>query len=372
MSSNSTALRVSAADAAVTVITTDAAVADWLTNYLGSWWTVRGLPSIDGESGAPLLSCSLDADAYRSVYEYVQRQPNHVVEFARKPVRVAIEADAIQAVDAAEQVAYHTMGGQQVTLLAADSLGLCLAAARIVRELIRVQLEADGWAILHASAVVRDDLAVLTVGPKRAGKTTTALVLADDGWQLLANDRVFLHPATLAVLPWPAAAALGIGLLHAHGLLSGVRERLNGGHRLHPTVEPSVVAAISKGKVDGIFDEYGKELKPQFFPHQLVEWLNLHLARSATAGRLLFPRIDPAGKPRLAPAPRSLVNADFFDPTDDDRYPDFLQLARITPEQRQQLWVHARHRAETLPRSSVLLNHDTARSRKLLADLTTT
>ncbi|MGH3904968.1 MAG: hypothetical protein ACRDTE_12365, partial [Pseudonocardiaceae bacterium] len=328
--------------------------------------------TVTGELGAPLLHCSLDEAGYRSAHEHVQRQPHHVVEFARKPVQVAVGADAIRAVDPAEQVAYHTAGGQQVTLVAAESLGLCLAAARIARELVRVQLEADGWAILHASAVVRDDIAVLTVGPKRAGKTTTALLLAGDGWQLLANDRVFLCPATLAVLPWPAAAALGIGLLHAHGLLGGVRERLSSGHRLHPTVDPQVVAAISEGKVDPVIDKHGKELKSQFFPHQLVDWLGLRLARSATAGQLLSPRIDPAGKPGLEPAPRSLDSTDFFDPDDDDRYPDFLGLARISPEQRHQLWVHVRHHAETLPHRGVLLNHDAAQSRRLLAGLTTT
>lgn len=363
-------LHIGAGDALTTVITTETAAADWLINYLGCWWTVREPPTTEGVSDAPVLRCSLDPAAYQAAHQYVHRQPYQIVEFARKPIQVVSRRGAIHAVDPGEQVAYHTMGDQQVTLVAADSLGLCLAAARVARELVRVQLEADGWAILHASAVVRNDTALLTVGPKGAGKTTTALLLASDGWQLLANDRVFIHPARLVLLPWPAAAALGIGLLHAHGLLDGVRERLNTGHRLHPTVNPTVVAAISEGSVDTLVDLHGKELKPQFFPHQLVDWLGLRLARSATAGQLLFPHIDPTQQPGLAPAPRSLASTDFFDPADDDRYPDFLRLARIRPEQRHQMWVHVRQRVETLPHRGVLLNHDTARSRQLLSMIT--
>ncbi|MPZ65236.1 MAG: hypothetical protein GEU83_06850 [Pseudonocardiaceae bacterium] len=153
-------------------------------------------------------------------------------------------------------------GRRHVTLTAADTTGLCLAAARLARELIRVQLEAAGWAILHASAAVRDGAAVITLGPKAAGKTTTALLLTRAGWQLLANDRVFCHPSTLALLPWPSAAALGIGLLHAHGLLTGVRERLDAGHQLHPTVDPAVVDAVLAGCTAPLVDDAGKELDP--------------------------------------------------------------------------------------------------------------
>lgn len=365
------ALRISAADAVVTVLTTEAAVADWLNSYLGSWWTVQELPTSDELPDAPRLHCSLDPAAYRSAHEHVHRQPHHVVEFARNPVLVVSQSEAVHAIDPAEQVAYHTAqnGVRQISLVAAETLGLCLAAARVARELVRVELETGGWSILHASAVVRDNAALLSVGPKGAGKTTAALLLARAGWQLLANDRVFLQPTTLAVLPWPSAAALGIGLLHAHGLLEGVRSRLATGHQLHPTVSPAVVAAISAGRIDALIDEHGKELKPQFFPHQLVDWLGLPLARYAIASQLLFPHIELAGQPDLKPAPRSLASDDFFDPASDDRYPDFLRLARISPEQRHRMWLRVRQRVESLPHRGVLLNHDTARSRQMLAML---
>lgn len=365
------AMQVSVADAAVTVITTEPTVRDWLTSYLGSWWTVRELPTTDGVLSAPVLRCSLDPAGYQSAHNHIQRQPHQVVEFARKPIQVASRSNGVHAIDPGERVAYHaTCEAGQVDLIAVEPIGLCLAAARIARELVRVQLEADGWSILHASAVVQEDSALLTLGAKGAGKTTVALLLSSDGWRLLANDRVFIHPAALALLPWPSAAALGIGLLHAHGLLGKVRERITLGHQLHPTVAPTVVTAISDGRTEALIDEHGKELKPQFFPHQLVDWLGLRLARSATAGQLLFPRIAPTGQPELKPAARTLTDTDFFDPAGDDRYPDFLGLARISPEQRHQMWARISHRVESLPHQGVLLNHDSAQSRQLLATLT--
>ncbi|WP_244189704.1 hypothetical protein [Streptomyces incarnatus] len=53
--------------------------------------------------------------------------------------------------------------------------------------MIRASLLRDGWTLLQASGVVRDDRALLTFGSKGAGKTTTALLLASRGAQLLAN-----------------------------------------------------------------------------------------------------------------------------------------------------------------------------------------
>lgn len=220
---------------------------------------------------------------------------------------------------------------------------------------------------MHASATVRDDNATMALGPKGAGKTTTALLLTARGQQLLANDRVFLHPATLALLPWPAAAALGLGLLHAHGFLDGVRARLAAGQHLHPTVDPAVTLAILNGRTNPLCDSRGRELKTQLFPHQLIDWLGLQLARSATATALIFPRLDPDGEPRLDPETRTLTTSDFFDPDHDDRYPDFLRLTRITPEHRRQTWARTCGALATVPHHSVVLTHDTTRSRQLLA-----
>jgi len=365
-------VRVSAGPAIVEVIADDEAVTNWITQYFGSWWAVQPTARRSAaELGGPVLHCRIHPDSYTATQDSLGSRMHRVVEFARKPLQVA--DGAICAVDPAEQVAYHTdVGRTRIALIATGSLGLCLAAARITRELIRVQLEAEGWVILHASAAVRDGNAVLALGSKGAGKTTSALLLTAHGHQLLANDRVFLHPTTRALLPWPAAAALGLGLLHTHGLLEGVRTRLAAGQHLHPTVDPAVTTAILDGRTSPLRDPDGRELKPQLFPHQLVDWLGLRLARSAVATTLLFPHVDPDSEPGITPETRSLTSADFFDADNDDRYPDFLCLARITPEHRNQIWTQTRETLATLPQHSVVLNHDTARSGQLLATIPVT
>ncbi len=366
----SRAVRVTTGDAACLVISEHPAVLDWITMYLGSWWTVAPTRATSGDPEDVVLRCRLDPEAHRQAGAAVHDQPHRVVEFARKPVQVVDDCADVRAVSIDEQVAYHvTAEGRDVTLIAADFLGLRLAAARIARELIRVQLEAAGWVILHASAAVGDGHAFLALGGKGAGKTTTALLLAGHGLTLLSNDRVFLHPDTLALLPWPSAAALGLGLLRAHGLLDGVRARLVAGERLHPTVDPRVTAAILHGHDTPLIDNGGKELKPQFFPHQLVDWLGLRLARSAVAGRLLFPHVSPTTQPALRPTEQTLTDSDFFDPDSDDRYPDFLHLSRTTPKRRHELWAQTRQDLATLPRSSVALNYDTAAAQRILSPL---
>ncbi|MDQ2880642.1 MAG: hypothetical protein M3Y48_05110 [Actinomycetota bacterium] len=359
------AVQVSAGPATVLVTSDDPAVTDWITQYLGCWWLVRPTVPTTKASG-PVLRCQIHPARFAAAQGSLSTQAHRVIEFARNPIHVA--DDTVCAVDSTEQVAYHSDASRtRLTLIANGSLGLCLAAARITRELIRAQLEADGWAIMHASATVRDNNATLALGPKGAGKTTTALLLTAQGQQLLANDRVFLHPATLALLPWPAAAALGLGLLHAHGFLDGVRARLAAGQHLHPTVDPAVTVAILNGRTDPLRDSQGRELKTQLFPHQLTDWLGLRLARSATAAALIFPRMNPAGEPRIDPQSRALTTSDFFDPDHDDRYPDFLRLTRITPEHRHQTWARTREALATIPHHSVVLTHDTTRSGQLLA-----
>lgn len=353
---------------ATALVTSDTpAVTDWITQYFGCWWTVRPTTPEVG-TRCPVLHCQINADRFAAAQDNLSTRAHRIIEFARKPLQVVDNTDnTVYAVDPTEQVVYHTDTGRtHLSLTATASLGLCLAAARITRELIRAQLEADGWAILHASATVRDDNAILALGPKGAGKTTTALLLATQGHQLLANDRVFLYAATRALLPWPAAAALGLGLLHAHGLLDGVRARLTAGQHLHPTVDSAVITAILNGDTGPLRDPHGRELKTQLFPHQLTEWLGLKLACSATATALIFPRLDPDGEPSLDPPQRTVTTSDFFDPDHDDRYPDFLRLTQITPEHRHQIWARTRDALATVPHHSIVLTHDTTRSRQLL------
>jgi hypothetical protein len=72
-------------------------------------------------------------------------------------------------------------------------------------------------AVLHAAAMARGGSAVLIAGGRGAGKSTTAALLLERGWQYLSDEFAPLHLATLAVRPCPlplrlrseAAATLG-------------------------------------------------------------------------------------------------------------------------------------------------------------------
>src|SRR5690606_31123874 len=161
------------------------------------------------------------------------------------------------------------------------------ATARLAREMLRGLLLRDGWAVLHASAVVAEDgRTVLTLGRKGAGKTTTALALAGrHGCGLLANDRVFVRAndrGGVDVLPWPSAAALGLGLLDALGWFEICRERLQAGEALHPTQDGRVTEALLAGRREPLWAG-GKELKVQVFPDQFPGWFGVPLAAEGQA-----------------------------------------------------------------------------------------
>ncbi|MES4906161.1 MULTISPECIES: hypothetical protein [unclassified Streptomyces] len=203
---------------------------------------------------------------------------------------------SITGVSPAEGLAYRSeQFGGHVTLSGRTAQPLALAAARIAREMIRASPLRDGWTLLHASAVVCDDRALLAFGSKGAGKTTTALLLASRDALLLANDRVFVKVVgdELRVLPWPSAAAIGLGLLDALGLYDVVRDRLQAGEQLHPTQHQDVTDALRRREPLG--EPGGKrEMKVQVFPDQFATWFGMELATGGHAAALLFPRIDPA------------------------------------------------------------------------------
>ncbi|RKN59694.1 hypothetical protein D7231_34025 [Streptomyces klenkii] len=233
----------------------------------------------------------------------------------------------------------------------------------------RSSLLADGWLILHVSAVTRDGEAVLTLGGKGAGKTTTALLLAGEGWGLLANDRVFVRAesdgGTVRVLPWPSAAAIGLGLLDALGLYDQVRSRLMSGDRLHPTQHTRVTDALLKGDRSPLWKPSGTEMKPQFFPDQLTTWLALPLVTEGVAARFLFPHITPNASPARLQDDRPLTDADFFTAASEDRYPDIFDLlppeAATAPSPTRELLA-------ALPRRVITLGHGVKANAAFLAE----
>ncbi|MFJ7129633.1 hypothetical protein [Streptomyces sp. NPDC098101] len=360
-----TATRIATADGqAVTVTSHSAAVTDWATRYFGSWWNAA--PAEPPISGA-LVSADVDPDAYEDMAaDGDLGQGAAEADYAGSPMLHTRHTDgSVTAVQSGERLAYRWSPSlRRLRIVGNDETAVATAAARLAREIVRGMLLVEGWRILHASAVTRDDGAtLLTLGDKGAGKTTTAFLLARAGWRLLANDRVFVRPEQgyVRVLPWPSAAACGFGLLDALGLFESVADRLRAGELMHPTQDQRVTDALLAGRREPLWRANGKEMKPQFFPDQLDTWLGMTLATEGRAAGLLFPQITPGGEPRLLDEPRRLGEADFFTAGTEDRYPDVFGLLPMTGGS-----VGLADRLTALPHQALTLGHDTSANAALL------
>ncbi|WP_405797927.1 hypothetical protein [Streptomyces sp. NBC_01506] len=373
------ATRLDAATAAVTVLSNRAEVTDWALRYFGPWWNATSADAAALRVG-PVVIADVEPADYEEITRLVHDgRPTEEVDYAKHTMLVAHDGEDIIATSPEEGIAYRsTPVSGRLVLAGADARALALAAARLARESIRGQLLRDGWAVLHASAVVRegDSATVLTFGDKGAGKTTTALLLASHGWQLLANDRVLVRPAgarDVQVLPWPSAAALGLGLLHSLGWDVRAREYLRAGAGFHPTQHESVTEALLAGDHTPLWDGKGKERKVQVCPDQFPALFEVPLATGGRAAALLFPQVDADAAPGVVDAVRALGEADFMSGATEDRYPDVFGLAQgVDGGGRDSVRTEVALRLAALPHHAVRLNHDIPAGAALLGKVADT
>ncbi|MEV6780384.1 hypothetical protein [Streptomyces syringium] len=348
-----TATRIATAAQATTVTSNRTVVTEWALRYFGLWWNATNATADD----APQVIADVNPDKVTEIAQRVADGSGEETVYANSAMILARGDDGtVFASQPDDKLVYRAEPGGPLRVYGCEDVPVALAAARLAREVVRGQLLADGWSILHASAVVRDGQTVLTLGDKGAGKTTTALLLARAGWQLLANDRVFIRPDgdRLLVLPWPSAAAIGLGLLDALGWYDQVRDRVQRGERLHPTQHRKVTDALHSGSRVPLWKESGKELKPQFFPDQLATWLGLTLATEGHAARILLPRITPGAEPAVLNEDRRVRAGDFFTVSTEDRYPDVFGLLPADIPGSEPLL----ERLGELPRHTLALGHD--------------
>ncbi|MGH3871568.1 MAG: hypothetical protein ACRDSR_08665 [Pseudonocardiaceae bacterium] len=235
MSEPVTATRIGAAAASATVVSHTRAVTAWALRYFGPWWNAVEVPSPGGDDagGGPVVAAEVDPGRYAGLAARVTGGSYEETVYARSPILVARGHDgSVHVLSPTQGLAYRTEAGSvRILIVGVNEEPVSTAAARLAREAVRSVLHRDGWTLLHASAVARHGRAVLAFGNKGAGKTTTALLLARHcGWELLANDRVFVRAGLggVQILPWPAAAAVGLGLLDALGLYDLARDRVPG------------------------------------------------------------------------------------------------------------------------------------------------
>ncbi|MEV7084993.1 hypothetical protein AB0O07_03665 [Streptomyces sp. NPDC093085] len=367
------ATRLEAAAAAVTVLSNRPEVTVWALRYFGPWWNAASVAADAVPSGAVVV-----ADVEPAGYEEVARivhdgRPTEAVTYAKHPLVVARDGEDVIAASPREGIAYRsTPSSGRLVLAGTDAQPLALAAARLAREAIRGQLLRDGWAVLHSSAVVRPDdgAALLAFGGKGAGKTATALLLASRGWQLLANDRVLVRPSGergVEAVPWPSAAAIGLGLLRSLGWDVIARGYLRAGGRFHPTQHASVTRALLSGHHTPLWDGRERERKVQVFPDQFPGLFGVDLATGGQVAGLLFPQVDSGGVPGAGGGSRALGEGDFMSGATEDRYPDVFGLARgVDGGGRGSARAEAMARLAVLPHRAVRVSHDVLASAALL------
>ncbi|MGW0086542.1 isopentenyl transferase family protein [Streptomyces sp. NPDC003393] len=368
------ATQLQAAGAAVTVLSAEKTVTHWAERYVGPWWQAAPVEP-DSVCAGPLVVAEVDTEKYGDAALAVTQTPHRSTTYAKARTLVADsgEEGVIAAVSPGELLAYRSEPASgRLTVYGCEPETVATATARLAREVMRGVLLRDGWAVLHASAVVKDSRVVLTFGAKGAGKTTTALALAArHGWGLLANDRVFVRPngqGGVDVLPWPSAAALGLGLLDALDWFETARERLKGGEALHPTQDTRVTDALIAGDRTPLWEK-GKELKVQVLPDQFPRWFSVPLATGGEAAALVFPRIDADAAPAVSDDCRGLDDHDFMTGETEDRYPDIFELARVDGGGTEEARHEVAHLLAALPHHSVVLGHDVTAHADFLTQL---
>lgn len=372
---SATATRISTAGAGVTVVSNTPAITSWADRYFGPWWNATTAPAESDRSEQPTVHADVAPEVLEDVSLLVDAYPHQDVTYAKAKMLVAQDQDgAVLAVSPDEQLAYqYEPELKRLTISGRETQPVALAASRLAREMVRAQLLRDGWTVLHASAATRDGRTVLTFGSKGAGKTTTVLLLASSGHDLLANDRVFVRTDgdELRVLPWPSAAAIGLGLLDALGLYDVVRDRLKAGERLHPTQHQDVTDALLADRREPLWAPGGKrERKVQVFPDQFNAWFGMRLATEGKAAALLFPHVAPDADPAVIDEDRSVGEADFMSGATEDRYPDIFGLAQgIDGGGSQDARSAVAARLAALPHHSVVFGHDTAANTAFLSEL---
>jgi hypothetical protein len=170
------------------------------------------------------------------------------------------------------------------------------------------------------------------------------------------------------VLPWPAAVAVGMGLLAKLNLFDVIRARVRAGESLHNITSPLVTEAILQGRPAPLYDGDGRELKAQIMPQQLTDWFGIQHARRGQVALLFHPTLRSDIPPTVEPASTgrpAVGDRDFFWPTD-ELFPDFLELAMASRPERRHTYAEAQEAVGGLPCAAGSLSHDLAANVRVL------
>lgn len=99
----------------------------------------------------------------------------------------------------------------------------------LIRDLIIKNQESRGTMILHAAAAAKDGKAVVIIGGKGAGKSTTLLeLILRHGYKMVSGDKLFLRldqQGGVDIIGWPDYPHLGVGTIQKHEHLRYIAEK---------------------------------------------------------------------------------------------------------------------------------------------------
>lgn len=132
------------------------------------------------------------------------------------------DEDMIVVHDSGKRTAYRIdRSTRNITAYVCDTSFIHLV--ELIRYTSLIIEESRGSILLHASAAMIDGEAVLVLGHKGAGKTTTLLrLLLNDAFDYLSGDKVLLDstPEGLRIRAWPDYPHIGIGSLRPYPLFA--------------------------------------------------------------------------------------------------------------------------------------------------------
>jgi hypothetical protein len=353
----------------VTVRSPDRSVTDWVAGYVEPWWS-----AVPAERGTDDPVVTATPTGFMELAAEVDTTRWQEVGYPRLATRFALgRKGTVVAVTPKARVGYrYSPATGHMDVCAEQPQVLARAAVRMARELVRAQLVAEGWVLLHASAAVwPGGQAVLALGGRGAGKSTVAFTLAAAGAGLLGNDRVFARPAPgggVKLAPWPSGAAVGLGLLGALGWTSVARERLDAGAQPHPAQDARVTAAILAEQTTPVF-EGSRELKAHLRPDELTGWFGLAGAATGRVSVAVFPIIRAGVRPGRddARCPAVVSESDFMTGPTEDSYPDIFGLTGGMSAGTAQARAEVADRLTQLPAHALILGHDTDENAAYLA-----
>jgi hypothetical protein len=161
-----------------------------------------------------------------------------------------------------------------------------------------------GYFMIHAFAAVLNGKAVLLVGSRHSGKTTTGLNLVAHGWQFLGNDVILLRQSNAGIFALPSP---GIVCVRPKSI------------PLLPQLRP-IFSQITPNSLDG---------KYYFSPNKLIDEQLVEPAPIAIIG---FPQVQSAPNTHLVRLPRAVALAhlmqesvDSWDTATLEQHTSFLQ-----------------------------------------------